>query len=119
MPAGGRKPGQKNKITKDMKEVLMLAFERKGGVRYLEKVADTDPKTFCHLLSRIIPVQVAVQMHHIDLGAEMRAAEQRIREGYTSKLQDVTPPQPPQKTPAIIEHEPAKPVRVSRRKNER
>ena len=89
MPAGGRKPGQVNKITRNMKDVILLAFDRQGGVRYLEKVAKNDPKTFCHLLGRVIPTEVAVSLTTVDLGAEMRLAAERL--DRLNEPKDITP----------------------------
>jgi len=51
----GRKKGEPNKFTKQIKEAIVEAFEKSGGVAYLVKVAKNDPKTFCTLLGRILP----------------------------------------------------------------
>lgn len=48
---GGRK---KNPVT----EAILAAFEAVDPVNYLIKVANTDPKTFCGLLAKVIPVQL-------------------------------------------------------------
>ena len=37
----------------------MEAFSIVGGVEYLRKVATEDPKAFCALLGKLIPVKVA------------------------------------------------------------
>lgn len=54
----GRPPGAPNKITKQIKEAIAEAFERAGGVDYLVKLAAEDPKTFCALVGKVIPLQV-------------------------------------------------------------
>jgi hypothetical protein len=55
----GRKKGTPNKLTRDVKEAIMKAFELEGGVDYLRAVAKKDAKTFCALLGKVIPLQVA------------------------------------------------------------
>jgi hypothetical protein len=56
---GGRKKGTPNKLTKDVKEALLNAFAKAGGEDYLLSVAKADPKTFCALLGKAMPMQVA------------------------------------------------------------
>jgi hypothetical protein len=58
-PGSGRKKGGTNKVTADVKQAIMEAFSALGGVEYLKHVAITDPKTFCALLGKLIPVKVA------------------------------------------------------------
>jgi hypothetical protein len=51
----GRRKGVPNKITGDIKKALARAFKRVGGVKYLEALANSDPRTVCTLLSKIVP----------------------------------------------------------------
>lgn len=55
---GGRQKGSRNKTTSDVKAAILSAFDRAGGVEYLAKIADEDPKTFCALLGKVLPMQV-------------------------------------------------------------
>jgi hypothetical protein len=55
----GRPKGVPNKITLSVKEAIERAFERVGGVSYLETVARSDPRTFCALLSKLLPTKIA------------------------------------------------------------
>ena len=55
----GRPKGSSNKITKDIREAVSRAFERVGGENYLAKVAMEDPKTFCTLLGKVLPLQIS------------------------------------------------------------
>lgn len=55
---GGRKKGVPNKITTSLKEAILQAYERAGGVEYLETVARLDPRTFLTLLGKVLPMQV-------------------------------------------------------------
>jgi hypothetical protein len=58
-PGSGRKKGGTNKITADVKQAILEAFNALGGVEYLCAVAREDPKAFCALLGKLIPVKVA------------------------------------------------------------
>ena len=59
---GGRLKGSPNKHTTDMRAAMVEAFDRAGGVEYLVKLAATDPKTFCSLVSKIIPTEIKAQI---------------------------------------------------------
>jgi hypothetical protein len=58
-PGSGRKKGGTNKITSDVKQAILEAFNALGGVEYLCAVAREDSKAFCALLGKLIPVKVA------------------------------------------------------------
>jgi hypothetical protein len=57
-PGPGRPKGSKNKLTASIKEAIERAFEEVGGQSYLAKVAQEDPRTFCTLLGKLLPMQV-------------------------------------------------------------
>ena len=56
---GGRTKGTPNKLTADIREAVIEAFEKAGGVGYLTKVAMESPQVFCTLLGKVLPLQVA------------------------------------------------------------
>lgn len=55
---GGRKPGTPNKITADLKNAIMNAFDKAGGESYLAKIAAKHPQVFCALLGKVLPTQI-------------------------------------------------------------
>jgi hypothetical protein len=55
---GGRKKGVPNKITKSLKDAIIGALDKAGGEDYLLNVATTDPRTFCTLVGKVLPMQV-------------------------------------------------------------
>lgn len=55
----GRPAGKPNKLTADLKDAIMNAFDEVGGQSYLCKVAAEDPRTFCTLLGKVLPMTVA------------------------------------------------------------
>lgn len=74
-PGSGRKPGTPNKITVDMRNAMLEAFERKGGVEYL---LGLDDDLFVKMLTRTVPNEVAakveseVRVKLIDLSDERK-----------------------------------------------
>jgi hypothetical protein len=58
----GRPKGSPNKTTRAIREAVVEAFDKAGGVDYLVSLAQTDPKTFCTLIGRVIPLQVEGEM---------------------------------------------------------
>lgn len=56
---GGSRLGKPNKTTQNLKDAIERAFDRLGGVSYLEHVGKTDPRTFCALLSKLLPTKLA------------------------------------------------------------
>jgi hypothetical protein len=58
-PGPGRPKGSASKTTRALKDAILNAFENVGGGSYLEQVAKTDPRTFCTLLGKVLPMTVA------------------------------------------------------------
>ena len=56
----GRKKGVANKITVELKEMIVTALDRVGGIEYLEKQALISPTAFLGLVKAIIPKDVQV-----------------------------------------------------------
>lgn len=56
---GGSRLGRPNKATVALKEAIERAFDELGGASYLVHVGRTDPRTFCALLSRLLPTKLA------------------------------------------------------------
>ena len=55
----GRAKGTPNALTASIKDAIQNAFEELGGTSYLVHVGRTDPRTFCALLSRLLPTKLA------------------------------------------------------------
>jgi hypothetical protein len=55
---GGRTKGTPNKVNAAVKEAIVAAFNKVGGESYLVKVAESDPRTFCGLLGKVMPTQL-------------------------------------------------------------
>jgi len=57
----GRPPGAQNKLTRSVRQAIEQAFERAGGVEWLVRLAEEDPKSFAALLARLVPSDVRVE----------------------------------------------------------
>jgi len=55
----GRQKGTPNALTASIKDAIHNAFEELGGMSYLVHVGRTDPRTFCALLSKLLPTKLA------------------------------------------------------------
>jgi hypothetical protein len=55
----GRAKGTQNKLTVSIRDAIERAFDNLGGASYLEHVGRTDPRTFCALLSKLLPTKLA------------------------------------------------------------
>ncbi len=58
-PNSGRKAGTPNKYPEEVRLAVMAAFDKLGGVKYLENVGRTNPPVFCMLLGKILPHELA------------------------------------------------------------
>lgn len=58
-PGAGRKPGVPNKISGDVKAMILGALEEKGGKDYLVEQADKNPTAFLTLVGKVLPMTVA------------------------------------------------------------
>lgn len=56
---GGSRKGIPNRQTVAIKEAIERAFDKLGGTDYLVHVGKNDPRTFCALLSRLLPTKLA------------------------------------------------------------
>lgn len=58
----GRKRGTPNKVTRQLKDMILTALDRagghKGGVGYLTWAAKKQPRAFLALVGRVLPLQV-------------------------------------------------------------
>lgn len=55
---GGRQPGSPNKMTKELKGMILEALDGAGGVEYLITQAHEKPAAFLALVGKVLPLQV-------------------------------------------------------------
>jgi hypothetical protein len=56
---GGRKKGTPNKITRDLRDMILGAVANAGGCDYLTDQAKTNPRAFLTLLGKLLPTQIS------------------------------------------------------------
>lgn len=54
----GRPKGAANKTTKEVKEMILEALQRAGGIQYLVDQAREKPVAFLGLVGKVMPLQV-------------------------------------------------------------
>jgi len=57
-PGSGRKKGTPNKINADLKNMIITALDKAGGVKYLQRQADENPAAFMTLVGKVLPMTV-------------------------------------------------------------
>lgn len=55
---GGRVKGTPNKLTADVKGMILEALSRVGGVDYLVEQAEANPTAFMTLVGKVLPLQL-------------------------------------------------------------
>ena len=66
---GGRRAGTPNKLSRDVKEMILTALEGAGGAAYLQRQATENPGAFLTLVGKVLPLQLTgsgdgpVQVH--------------------------------------------------------
>jgi hypothetical protein len=55
----GRKKGVPNKVTGELKSMILKALDEAGGVEYLKTQAKKSPNAFLALIGRVLPLQVS------------------------------------------------------------
>ena len=58
-PGPGRPKGLPNKTTVQLKEMILAALDKSGGVDYLVRQADENPASFLTLVGKVLPMTVA------------------------------------------------------------
>lgn len=61
---GGRQAGTPNKMTREVKEMVIQALDEAGGVDYLVAQSRDNPTAFMTLIGKVLPLQVAGELSH-------------------------------------------------------
>lgn len=55
---GGRQKGTPNKLTGQVKEMILAALDKAGGVDYLVTQSEENPTAFMTLVGKVLPLQL-------------------------------------------------------------
>jgi len=58
LPGPGRPRGKPNKLTRDVKGMVLTALNDAGGAEYLRRQADKNPGAFLVLVGKLLPKQI-------------------------------------------------------------
>lgn len=61
-PNSGRRAGTPNRLTRDVRDIVLGALEQAGGVDYLVGQAQENPTAFLALLGRCLPREVTAEV---------------------------------------------------------
>lgn len=70
---GGRAKGTPNKLTADVKAMVLEALDSAGGVNYLVEQSEKNPSAFMTLVGKVLPMQVQAEVQ-----ATLKVIERRI-----------------------------------------
>lgn len=60
----GKPKGATNKVTRELKEMILAALDGAGGVEYLQERAIDTPGPFLALVGKVLPMTVAGSLEH-------------------------------------------------------
>src|SRR5215472_9732024 len=63
-PGAGRKKGVPNKMTTDVRAMVLGALEEVGGMKYLARQALENPSAFMTLVGKVLPTQLIGDGEH-------------------------------------------------------
>jgi hypothetical protein len=67
-PKGGSRKGKPNKITKQLKEMILGALDDAGGQKYLLAQAHDNPSAFLSLIGKVLPAELKAELTGSDGG---------------------------------------------------
>ena len=77
---GGRQKGSKNKVSGELKSMILGALNGAGGEAYLLEQAKNNPNAFLSLIGKVLPMTVAGDEDN-PLQLHVTAIERRIVDG--------------------------------------
>jgi hypothetical protein len=60
----GRPKGAQNKLTRELKDLILGALDQAGGMTYLADKAESHPAAFLALVGKVLPLQVKGELEH-------------------------------------------------------
>src|SRR5262249_15170258 len=90
-PGAGRPPGAANKITKQLKDMILGALDRVGGEEYLAKLAIENSSAFSSLLGKVLPTTLAASESNGGLGNKITFERVIVYPDGRRHIEGVTP----------------------------
>jgi hypothetical protein len=99
----GRPKGSKNKTSAALREQILAALDRVGGVAYLSRLAVENSSAFASLLGKVLPTTLTAESHG---GVSAQVIFKRVivyPRGH-EHIEGVTPKQPAAPSPVSVEN---------------
>ena len=84
-PPGGSRKGIPNKISADVRAMVLAALDRAGGEDYLLQQATSNPRAFLSLVGRILPTTLTGPNDR-DLIPDRAADTERVAQAFLAVL---------------------------------
>lgn len=75
----GRPKGSQNKVSADVKAMVLEALHHAGGAEYLYLQAFDNPKAFVALVSRVLPMTIDGRVTVSTIAERIKRAEERTK----------------------------------------
>jgi len=62
LPPGGSRKGIPNKVTKELKDMILGALDDAGGQAYLARQANENPGAFMSLIGKVLPKEIKAEI---------------------------------------------------------
>ena len=91
-PGAGRPKGSQNKVSLQLKEAILHALDKLGGVDYLVALGTENSSAFSSLLSKVLPTQLATDAQtNGGAGVEFRFVREIVYPSGQRHIEGVTP----------------------------
>ena len=91
----GRPKGARNKLSADVKAMILVALNKVGGAEYLARQAEKNPATFMVLLGEVLPMQIGgADGGPIIIATGVVRAEDDTGEGLPAHIECASAPAP-------------------------
>jgi hypothetical protein len=94
-PGAGRPKGSQNKVSLQLKEVILHALDKLGGADYLVALGRENSSAFASLLGKVLPTQLAASESNGGAGVELRFVREIVYPSGQRHIEGVTPKQLP------------------------
>jgi len=85
----GRPKGVPNKITTDLRQAVINAYDKAGGEEYLAGLARDEPKTFATLMAKVIPSENINRNYDMSaIQGRLNAARERAANANKARSKD-------------------------------
>jgi len=74
---GGSRKGKPNRGSQDLRDMILIALDKAGGVKYLQARAKDTPASFLTLIGKVLPQNINANVS-FDLAGAVAEAEERL-----------------------------------------